>query len=188
MKRCPSCGARFTEGACPNCTRVSPNAPPLPSEAKDARLVLLPSCHPETGLLGLVTSRDVLELRCRVCGSLSMSLDGFSEDDLDRAEVADARPVPLSEGVADPELRALAQAYEREAAEWQAIASELARGGESPTAYQVTLAQRKRMLARGDRPVDVERLLARADELALKGGAESKARAHVTRGEPEDHG
>ena len=47
-------------------------------------------------------------------------------------------------------------------AEWRAIRDELIeqRPGQPVTAYQVSLEQRKRMLARGERPVTYEEILA----------------------------
>ena len=44
--------------------------------------------------------------------------------------------------------------------EWSAIARELAaaRPGDAVTAYQVSLEQRKRMLARGERPISAEEI------------------------------
>ena len=41
----------------------------------------------------------------------------------------------------------------RECKEWQEIENELIEAGKSPTAHQVSLEQRKRMLARGERPL-----------------------------------
>lgn len=37
--------------------------------------------------------------------------------------------------------------------EWDSIGAEMVASGKSPSAYQVSLEQRKRMLARGERPV-----------------------------------
>ena len=47
-------------------------------------------------------------------------------------------------------------------AEWRGICDELikARPGEPVTAYQVSLEQRKRMLARGERPITYEEIIA----------------------------
>jgi hypothetical protein len=78
--------------------------------------------------------------------------------------------------VDDPELAALVRTYEAQAYEWQAIKGELiaaARSREIVTAFQVTLEQRKRMLARGERPVDVERMIELGNleaEASRKGG------------------
>jgi hypothetical protein len=54
--------------------------------------------------------------------------------------------------------------YERQDAEWRTVQGELiaARPGQIVTAHQVTTEQRKRMLARGERPVDIMALLKEA--------------------------
>lgn len=56
-------------------------------------------------------------------------------------------------------------------AEWVAIGNELAlaRPGQPVTAYQVSLEQRKRMLARGERPITHEEII--AEHEALEQGA-----------------
>lgn len=53
-------------------------------------------------------------------------------------------------------------------AEWRTIRDELidARPGEGVTAYQVSFEQRKRMLARGERPVTYEEIVAEYEAAA----------------------
>lgn len=58
------------------------------------------------------------------------------------------------------DLRALS--WQRECEEWARIGNELqaARPGVPITAYQISLEQRKRMLARGDRPMTYDEIIA----------------------------
>lgn len=67
------------------------------------------------------------------------------------AELEQAKPEDIERLDSDP---ALLEIYTAQADEWQAIANELtaSRPGEPVTAYQVTLEQRKRWLARGELP------------------------------------
>lgn len=67
-------------------------------------------------------------------------------------------------------------AYDRyiaQEAEWKKICDEMvtkAKPGHAVTAYQVTLEQRKRMLARGERPMEYKEILeAIAAETASRG-------------------
>lgn len=81
---------------------------------------------------------------------------------------------PDKAGTVDP--GSAGTAYERyvaQEAEWKEICEELVGNAESNhpvTAYQVTLEQRKRMLARGERPMEYKEILAAiAEETALRG-------------------
>jgi hypothetical protein len=60
--------------------------------------------------------------------------------------------------VGDEERSAL-ERYGDQQAEWQAIANEMIADGKTPTAYQVSLEQRKRMLARGERPITADEII-----------------------------
>ena len=64
-------------------------------------------------------------------------------------------------GVAtDAEVYAELDLWKKQAAEWDAICKEMIeRGRRVVTPHQVTTEQRKRMLARGERPADVQWLL-----------------------------
>ena len=59
--------------------------------------------------------------------------------------------------------------WAKQDAEWRAIRDEMiaARPDDGVTAYQVSLEQRKRMLARGERPMTLEEILAEAQESSL---------------------
>lgn len=48
--------------------------------------------------------------------------------------------------------------WESQSREWLGIRDEMIDAGRAPSAYQVTLEQRKRMLSRGDRPVTMAEL------------------------------
>lgn len=65
----------------------------------------------------------------------------------------------------------LMKKYEAQCREWDEIRDQLIdarRNGEAVTAFQVTTEQRKRMLARGERMVTYEELVAEAGVIADK--------------------
>jgi len=60
----------------------------------------------------------------------------------------------------DADVYAELEVWKKQAAEWDAICKEMTLGGgHVVTPHQVTTEQRKRMLARGERPADVKWLL-----------------------------
>lgn len=65
--------------------------------------------------------------------------------------------------------------WKKESAEWQAISEEMIARDTTGcvTAYQVSLEQRKRMLARGERPVAYEEIVTAYEEIVTE--AESSA-------------